>query len=312
MKRSVSVAPEVPTVMHAVRLHEPIGADGLELDAIGVPRVRIDEVLVRVHAAAITRDELTWPTDRLPAIPSYELSGVVAAVGRKVNSVSVGDAVFSLTGFERDGAAAEFTAVPADRLAPKPAGVDHVVSAAVPLAGLTALQGLLDHGELEQGQRVLVTGAAGDVGRLAVQLARLYGAYVIGSSSRAAAQRVRGLGAHEVLERATFRAGDTEPVNLILDTAGGSALERAAGLLARGGRVVCVAEEPREIAPRVDARYFVVKPDRERLVELARLVAAGSLRVDIDSVFPLAEARAAFTRSRARARRGKVVLQVVA
>lgn len=308
----ISHARALPTVMRAVRLHEPTGPDGLELDTIEVPRPLADEALVRVHAAAITRDELEWPADRLPAIPSYELSGVVVAAGPEAaGSVSVGDSVFSLTGFERDGAAAEFVAVPAARLAPKPTGVDHVVSAAAPLAGLTALQGLLDHGGLDAGHRVLVTGAGGDVGRVAVQLARLHGAYVIGVCSPAAADRVRELGAHEIRAPATFGPSDTEPVDLVLDTVGGDVLERGTTLLRRGGRVVCVAEEPGVLAARVDARYFVVTPDRSQLVELARLVEEGSLSLDLDAVFPLADARAAFAHSMTRGRRGKVVIRVL-
>jgi NADPH:quinone reductase-like Zn-dependent oxidoreductase len=297
--------------MRAVRLHQATGPDGLELDTIAVPRPRAGEALVRVHAAAITRDELAWPTDRLPAIPSYELSGVVAVVGDDVDAVSVGEAVYALTGFERDGAAAEYVAVPAARLAPKPTGVDHLESAAITLAGLTAWQGLIDHGGLRAGQRVLITGAGGDVGRLAVQLARINGAHVIGTCSGPAARLVSELGAHEVLDGSALGPGGTTPVDLVLDTAGGAALERAVALLRRGGRLVCVAEEPAGLTAGVDARYFVVEPDRSRLVELARLVDAGSLRVDIDAVFLLSDARAAFARSTARGRRGKVVIRVV-
>ena len=296
--------------MQAVRLHRPTGPDGLELDTIEVPQPRAGEALVRVDAAAITRDELDWPTDRLPAIPSYELSGVVAAIGEDVEDVSVGELVYSLTGFERDGAAAEYVAVPADRLAPKPASVDHVVSAAVTLAGLTAWQGLFDHGGLQVGERVLITGAGGDVGRLATQLARRHGAYVIGLASRNAADHVRRLGAHEVLVGTTSRARESKPVDLALDTVGGEALTLAGTLVRNGGRVISVAEDPARVAGQ-DARHFVVEPDRARLLELARLVDAGALRAAVEAVYPLAEARAAFVRSMARARRGKVVIRVV-
>jgi NADPH:quinone reductase-like Zn-dependent oxidoreductase len=152
--------------MRALRLHE----DGLRLDEIEMPTVREGEVLVRVHAAAITRDELEWPTDRLPAIPSYELSGV---------AVETAEEVFALTPFDRDGVAADYAVVPASVLAPKPAGLSHVEAAALPMGGLSAWQGLFVHGRLEAGERVIVTGASGGVGHLAVQLARDAGATVV-------------------------------------------------------------------------------------------------------------------------------------
>jgi NADPH:quinone reductase-like Zn-dependent oxidoreductase len=152
--------------MRALRLHD----DGLWLEEIETPTPGDGEVLVRVHAAAITRDELEWPTDRLPAIPSYELSGVV---------VETGEEVFALTPFDRDGVAADYAVVPTSVLAPKPAGLSHVEAAALPMGGLSAWQALFAHGKLEAGERVLVTGASGGVGHLAVQLARHAGAQVI-------------------------------------------------------------------------------------------------------------------------------------
>src|SRR4051795_1496771 len=153
--------------MKALRLH----ADGLRLEQVPEPERGPGEVLVRVHAAAITRDELTWPTDRLPAVPSYELSGVVE---------STGEEVIALTPFDRDGVAAEWAAVPRSVLAPKPAGLSHEQAAALPMPGLSAWQGLVIHGGLAAGQRVMVTGAGGGVGHLAVQLAEKLGAVVVG------------------------------------------------------------------------------------------------------------------------------------
>ena len=147
--------------MRAVRSRTPVGPKGLTLELIDVPDLAPGEALIRVHAAAITRDELDWPADRLPATPSYELSGVVTAVAPDVDRVRVGDAVFALTPFDRDGVAAEFAAVPEAVLAPKPHAVDHVQAAAVPMASLTAWQGLFVHGRLESGQRLIVHGAAG-------------------------------------------------------------------------------------------------------------------------------------------------------
>jgi NADPH:quinone reductase-like Zn-dependent oxidoreductase len=265
--------------MNAVRLHAA-GLEGLRLEQIEVPTPAVGEALVRVHAAALTRDELEWPTDRLPATPSYELSGVVAELGPDASEVEVGDEVFALTPFDRDGVAAEYALVPASLLAPKPLTLDHVEAAAVPLAALSAWQGLFDHGRLEAGRRVLIHGASGGVGHLAVQLARARGADVVDADA-----------------------------DLIFDTVGGETLARSGSLLREGGRIVSVAEgPPAELADR--ALYFVVEPNRDQLVELAHLVDGGNLRPAIDSVFPLADARKAFERLEARGKRGKVVLRV--
>ncbi len=208
--------------MKCVRLH----ADGLRLEEIARPDPGPDEVLVRVHAAAITRDELTWPTDRLPAIPSYELCGVVE---------STGEEVIALTPFDRDGVAAEWAVVPRYVLAPKPPGLSREEAAALPMPGLTAWQGLVIHGGLVAGQRILVTGPLGGVGYVAVQLARKLGATVVDE-------------------------GDT--CDLLFDTAGGEQLARNAD---GAGRVVTIAAE----AP--GAHYFVVEPDGAQLAALPEL-----------------------------------------
>jgi NADPH:quinone reductase-like Zn-dependent oxidoreductase len=253
--------------MRAVRLRP----EGLTVEELPVPRPLEGEALVRVFAAALTRDELTWPAEHLPAIPSYELSGVVAEVASGVRDVTAGDEVFALTPFDRDGVAAEYAVVPAAMLAAKPRTLTHVESAALTLAGLSAWQGLFDHGDLRKGERVRVLGSSGGVGHLAVQLAR------------------------EQL------AAPGESCDLIFDTVGGQAL---AGALRDAPRVVSVAEE-------MDgATYFVVEPSRHQLLELARLADAGSLRPAIDSVFPLEGAREAFARVAERGKRGKVVLRV--
>src|SRR5437773_2537233 len=181
-------------MMRAVRLHPPGGVDSLSVDEVEVPQPGPGEALVRVHAAAITRDELDWPTGGVSAIVSYELSGVVEEVAEDVADLAVGDDVFALTSFDRDGVAAEYAAVPASFLAPKPVGLSHVESAALPLAGLTAWQGLFVHERLHEGERVLILGAAGGVGHMATQLARWRGAHVIGTASAGAAELARGGG----------------------------------------------------------------------------------------------------------------------
>ena len=297
--------------MRALRLHPPGGIDALSVDEAEVPLPAPGEALVRVHAAAITRDELDWPTDRLPAIVSYELSGVVEEVAADGGDVAVGDNVFALTPFDRDGVAAEFALVPTAFLAPKPVGLSYVESAALPLAGLTAWQGLFVHGEFQPNQRVLILGATGGVGHLATQLARWRGAHAIGTSSSGAAELAREFGAEQVLDPAAPFVGSIEPVDLVFDTVGGDALARSADVLREGGRLVAVAEEPPpEIAGRVHATYFVVEPDREQLVELAKLANDGILRPAIDSVFSMKDARAAFDRVMSSGKHGKVVIEV--
>jgi NADPH:quinone reductase-like Zn-dependent oxidoreductase len=298
--------------MSALRLHAPASLDALALEQVEIPAVGPGEVLVRVRAAAITRHELEWPVARLPAIPSYGLSGTVAALAADVPDLAVGDPVWALTGFDRDGAAAEFTVVPAAFLAPKPRTLGHVESAAIPLAGLTAWQGLFEHGRLRQRERVLIHGAAGGVGQFATQLARWRGAYVIGISSGAGLEDVRALGADEAVDRSAVLFEEAvAPVDLVFDTVGGELLARSARLLREGGRIVSVAEEPlAALSAHVEASYFVVEPSRDQLTELARLVDEGIVRPLVDSVFPLADARRAFERVEMPGKRGKVVLQV--
>jgi NADPH:quinone reductase-like Zn-dependent oxidoreductase len=300
----------IPTRMEAIRIHAP-GVDGLVLDEIATPRLRAGEALVEVHAAAITRDELDWPVDRLPAIPSYELSGVVAAVAADVEAVAEGESVYALTPFDRDGVAAAYAALPAGLLAPKPSTLGHVESAAIPLAALTAWQGLFDHGRLEEGERVLIHGAAGGVGHFATQLARRRGAHVIGTASRKGLDAARAFGAHEVLDGRDARLEEAvAAVDLVFDTVGGELLERSPAMVRPGGRLVSVAEEPPPTAAGIDASYFVVEPNREQLIEIARLADEGALRPAIDSVYSLSEAPGAFERSLAGGKRGKVVIRV--
>jgi NADPH:quinone reductase-like Zn-dependent oxidoreductase len=265
--------------MRAVRLT----TDGLQLDETETPEPGPGDALVRVHAASITKDELDWPTDRLPAIPSYEVSGDVVALGPGAEGVAVGDEVYALTDFGRDGAAADYAVVPARLLAPKPASVDHISSAAIPMPALTAWQGLFDHGRLEAGERILVTGAAGGVGHVAIQLARHRGAEAVPLS--------RG-----------DRLEDVAHVDLAFDTVGGELLER---LPAVAGRVVSVATTP---AP--PGVYFVVEPNGRQLGDIAGLVDEGAIRPEIDSVYPLDAYQAAFERLTAPGKRGKVVLQI--
>jgi NADPH:quinone reductase-like Zn-dependent oxidoreductase len=304
----------IPPLMSALRLHEPGGPAELVLEQLETPRPGPGEALVRVHAAAITRNELDWPVDRLPATPSYEFAGVVAAVGPGVEEVAIGESVYALGDFDCDGAAADYAIVRADLLAPKPRTLEYIESAAVPLAALSAWQALFDHGNLSEGERVLIHGAAGGVGGFAVQLAHSRGAYVIGTASGGNVATARSLGADQVVDHTSTRFEDVvEEVDLVFDTVGGERLERSPAVVRRGGRLVSLAAEPpqeRAAARGIAALYFVVEPNREQLIEVARLVDGGGLKVTIDAVFALADARAAFERSLGEHDGGKIVLRV--
>ena len=236
---------------------------------------------MRVHAAAITRDELDWPVDRLPAIPSYELAGVVAALGPDAQGIVEGDEVYALADFERDGAAAEFAVVQAELLAPKPRRSLRRVRRH-PASRPHRVAGAVRTRQPGRGRRVLVHGAAGGVGSFAVQLARHRGAHVIGTASTRGLEVARELGADEVVDNLTARFEEVvDPVDLVFDTAGGDLLQRSPAVLREGGRLVSVADEPSG-----DGVFFVVEPNREQLVELAALVDSGELRSLVDSVFP--------------------------
>lgn len=315
MSEKQTVKPTVAAVMNAVRQHAPGGPIHLVYEQLETRPPGVGEVLVRVHAAAITRGELEWAVDRLPAIPSYEFSGVIAVIGRDVDDFALGEPVYGLCGFDHDGAAADYAVIPKGFLAPKPRTLSHVESAAVPLAALTAWQALFDHGNLKANQRVLIHGAAGGVGGFAVQLARGCGAHVIGTASTENVEAARQLGADETIDHATARFEDVlAPVDLFLDTVGGDGLERSLAVVRPGGRLISVAAEPpkeRAAERGITAVYFVVKPDREQLAQIAKLADHGDLRPTLDGVFPLADAGIAFQRSLSRNHRGKIVLRIV-
>jgi NADPH:quinone reductase-like Zn-dependent oxidoreductase len=297
--------------MTAARLLSDAGAEGIGIDEVAVPVPAPGEALVAVHAAALTRDELTWPVDRLPAVPSYELSGVVVAMGDDGDAALVGQAVVALTPFDRDGVAREYAPVPVPLLAPRPAGVDDVHAAAIPLPGLSAWQALFDHGSLDKGQRVLVIGAAGGVGQLAVQIAALHGAHVVATASARSRGLAEQLGAGEVHDASADAVAAIEPVDLVVDTVGGNLVASAAARIRPGGRLVSIATEPPKPAdPSVTAAFFVVEPRADQLAELVRLAATGQLRVAVDSTFALTDARAAFARVQEPGKHGKVVLVV--
>jgi NADPH:quinone reductase-like Zn-dependent oxidoreductase len=288
-----------------------------------MPKVSKGEALVKVHAAAITPTEFTWNStfttsdgkDRLPIVPSFEVSGTVHAVTTDTTDLSVGDPVFGLLNFWRDGAAAEYVAARAADLAPKPKTLDHTHAAAVPLSGLTAWQALFEHAKLSPGNRVLIHGAAGGVGSWAVQFAHWRGAHVIGTASQSKLKFLLELGANEVLDYNAVHFEDTvRDVDIVLDTVGSDTLERSWGILRKGGVLVTVAgDAPEEKAAKHGVRgiSFLVQPSRSQLNEISKLIDAHAVRPVVEQVFPLPQTREAYERGLLGHNRGKLVLQVL-
>ncbi|MFF4354417.1 NADP-dependent oxidoreductase [Streptomyces sp. NPDC001530] len=308
------------STMHAVRGHRRGGREQLMYEIAPRPVASAGEVLVAVRSASITLGELGWDatwTDsfdgsgspRTPIIPSKEVSGVVAELGQEVTDWAVGDEVYGLIPFTRDGAAAEFVAVPAAVLAAKPPRLDHDRAAALPLAGLTAWQGLVGHGGLRSGSRVLVHGGAGGVGSVAVQLAAALGASVTATAAAGAADFVRELGAEQVVDYRTERFEEhVKDMDLVFDTVGGDTQDRSWQVLRPGGLLVSIVAPPDP--SKEGGVFFVVEPDRAGLDELSRLVEVGKLNPRVDRVVPLAETARAYAALEDGHRRGKIVLRV--
>ncbi|MET7451532.1 NADP-dependent oxidoreductase [Streptomyces sp. NPDC005574] len=311
------------TTMRAVRGHRRGGPERLTYDLAPRPTPAADEVLVAVRSAAITRGELDWDatwTDRfdgsgslrLPIVPAKEVSGQVVEVGSAVRDLSVGDEVFGLIPFTRDGAAAEFTAVPADVLAVKPPSLDHDGAAALALPGLTAWQGLVRHAGLQPGDTVLVHGAAGGVGSTAVQIAVALGATVVATARAKDAEFVRTLGAERVIDYAAQRfESAVAGVAVVFDTVGGDTQARSWQVLRDGGTLVSIVSPPGP-GPADGTRgvFFVVEPDRTGLVALSKLVEEGRLVPYVDRIVPLQDTSLAYSTLEREHHQGKIVVRV--
>ena len=305
--------------MKAIRLHEPKGFEGIEglvFEDAPDPQPAIGDVLVQVRAASFTPTELMWPLgtdrnghDRGPRIPAHEGSGVVVALGFGAAGVSVGDEVYGLIDGLRDGWAAEYVAIEARSLALKPTTVDFVEAAAIPQAALTSWQALFDHGHLESGQTVVIHGAGGGVGTMAVRLARWAGAHVIGTGRANARQRVLDVGADEFVdvERDGWETA-VGPVDLVYDIIGGDVLARSLGLVKPGGALVSVVAPPPSDRSDIRTVAFVRDPSGSQLRDIAGLVDEGTLRPDVSAVYSLADARGAFMAKSTEHLPGKVVL----
>ncbi len=305
--------------MKAIRIHEPTGISGLVFEEVPDAKPMACDVLVKVVACGITHNELDYPIwtcraghQRTSIIPGAEVSGVVAALGPGTAGIAVGDEVFGLTDQWRDGTAAEYVAVEARNMAPKPQTVDHVHAAAVPRAGLTAWQALFDHGKLAKGQTVVIHGAGGAVGSTAVQLARWTGAEVIGTGRSHSRPLVMELGADRFVALDADRLEDVaSQADLVFDTIGGEVLARSPALLRPGGTLVSVRAAAPPPSTRDDIRtvIFIQESSRAQLIELARLVDEGYLRPQVGAVYPLAQAAEAYSAKAAGGIPGRIVLQ---
>jgi NADPH:quinone reductase-like Zn-dependent oxidoreductase len=278
------------------------GTAGVKLAERPEPQAAINDVIVQIHASGFTGDELTWPStwtdrvgrDRTPSIPGHELAGVVTALGYGTTGLSIGQRVFGLTDWYRDGTLAEYVAVEARNLTALPADLDFTVGAALVMPGLTAWQGLFEHGRLQAGQSVLVHGAAGVVGSMASQLARAAGACVIGTGHAGARQTALDFGAQEFVDLDSDALEDVGKVDLVFDVLGGDIAKRSAGVIRAGGMLVTVMG-PTEARPTGGLTIdFVVEPDRAQLREVAQRVRDGRLRTNIGKVVDLDDAVAAF------------------
>jgi NADPH:quinone reductase-like Zn-dependent oxidoreductase len=304
--------------MRAIRLHQVSGSEALLYEDAPKPSPKGNEVLVRVHATAITPTEFAWyPTFHtpeggarpFPIILGHEFSGVVDAIGPACMGVQVGDLVYGLSDWFIDGAQADYCLTVPANIAPKPPSLDHTQAAAVPISALTAWQALIDRAQLSQGQRVLVHGAAGGVGSFAVQVACHKKAHVIATASKANADFVTALGADEVIDyQSTPFETVVRDVDVVLDTVGGDTRNRSWGILGKGGRLVTIAADAERLTqPRVRDAFFIVEPNRVQLIEISRLIDAGVIQPVVGAVFSMEHFRQAYDQKPIR---GKHVLRI--
>jgi NADPH:quinone reductase-like Zn-dependent oxidoreductase len=281
-----------------VATDQAAGLGGMTLTERPAPSAAINDVIVQVRASGFISTEMEWPStwtdraghDRAPSIPGHEMAGVVTSLGYGTTGLSVGQRVFGITDWHRDGTLAEYVAVESRNLAPLPGDVDFTVGASLPISGLTAWQGLFDHGHLQAGQSVLVHGAAGAVGAMVSQLAREFGAHVIGTGRAGDRQKALDYGAHDFVDLENDVLEGAGEVDLVFDVIGGAVQERSARMVRAGGALVSVVG-PIEARP-ADGRAidFVVESDRDQLRQIVQRVRDGRLRTNIGHVVSLSEA----------------------
>jgi len=307
--------------MKAVYLAKKGGPESLIAGEILRPSPELRQVLVKVRATAIMPTEVQWPVTfqtqsggprPFPVVLGHEFSGVIAERGPDVSGFQAGEEVFGLNDWFTNGAEAEYCVVEETGLARKPKSLGHAEAAVVPISALTAWQGLFEKGNLQRGQRVLIHGAAGNVGMFAVQLARWRGARVIVTASSGNMDFVRALGADQVIDYHKTPFEDVIcDVEVVFDPVGGETLERSWKVLKPGGRVVTVATASEQSSEsRVRDAFMIVRADGSQLGQIAGMIDAGQLRVFLEQTFDLAAAREAYARADQHGKRGKVALRV--
>ena len=292
------------------------GTKGMKLVERPEPTAAINDVIVQIYSSGYVSTELMWPStwadrcnrNRTPSIPGHELAGVVTTLGYGTTGLSIGQRVFGLADWYRDGTLAEYVAIEARNLAPLPGDVDFTAGASVPISGLTAWQGLFEHGHLRAGQSIIAHGAAGAVGSMATQLAQEAGAYVIGTGRAADRQKALDFGANEFIDLDNDTLEDVGRVDMVFDVIGGDIGKRSASLIRTGGTLISIVG-PYDSQPdnclTVD---FVVEADRAQLIEIIQRVRDGRLRTNISNIPTLDQAVSAFNSTERRA--GKTVIHI--
>ena len=308
--------------MKAIRIHRFGGSEVLELDDVPVPQPRENELLIRVHAASVNpvdykirRGTVPWVTrEMLPITLGRDLSGTVESAGAGVDAFRQGEAIYGMLGSIDRGSYAEYVVVKLNEASPKPARLSHIEAAAVPLAALTAWQGLFDHGHLDAGKTVLIHGGSGGVGHFAIQFAKVKDATVLTTASGQNLDFVRELGADKAIDYQSQRFEEiARDVDLVLDLVAGETQERSWSVLKPGGILVsALGEPPPEKARQRGARAvgFRAHPNSGQLAEIGRLIEQGKVRPVVMGTYPLAEARQAHERLERGHVRGKIVIVV--
>ena len=312
---------EKKATMKAVRIHTYGGPEVLVYEDVARPEAAAGEVLLRVHAAGVnpadwkTRSGPARPGAMLPMILGWDVSGAIGALAPGVTEFHEGDSVYGMIRFPQAGATyAEYVAAPVAHLAHKPATIDHFHAAAVPLAGLTAWQALFEKAHLTAGQTVLILGAAGGVGHLAVQLAKSQGAYVLGTASTRNIEFLHCIGVDQAIDYTTTPLETAvHDVDIVFDTVGGEARERSLRVLKQGGTLVSIVfgrPSTEQTVEGVNVQGMLVQPNAAQLGQIARLIDAAKVHITVDTVLPLADARKAHELSETHRTRGKIVLRV--
>jgi NADPH:quinone reductase-like Zn-dependent oxidoreductase len=310
------------TTMKAVRMHGYGSIDSIVYEEVAKPAPAPDEVLVKVQAAGVNPVDWKivegfgegWLGHAIPHTLGCDFAGVVEAVGSAVTQLKAGDAVFGYTNMAREGTYAEYVIAKESEVTAKPASLDAVNAAALPVASLTSWQAIFDLAGLSEGQKILIHAASGGVGSMGVQLAKARGAYVYGTASSRNAAFVKSLGADEVIDYTSTKFEDVaRDVDVVFDLIGGETQQRSLAVLKNGGVLVSAVQPPDEEACKAQGvRGLMVgaQPNASQLEEIAALVDAGKVKTFVEKVLPLKEAKEALTLSKQGRTRGKIVLTI--